>query len=46
MFRIVAILGGAFAVICVAFAINIGLGILVAVLSYGAVEGLLNRPED
>lgn len=46
MFRTFAILGGAFALICVAFAINIGLGILVALLSYGAVEGLLNRPED
>lgn len=45
MLRTIAILLGAFAVIAVAFIINIGLGIFVAILAYGAVDGLLSKPD-
>lgn len=45
MIRTLLIIAGAFAVIAIACAINFGLGILVAILAYGAVEGLLNRPD-
>jgi hypothetical protein len=45
MLRTIAILLGAFSVIAVAFAINIGLGILIAILAYGAVDGLLSKPD-
>ena len=44
MLKTIAILGLAFLTICIAWAINPGLGILVALLSYGAVDGLLSKP--
>jgi hypothetical protein len=34
---------GAFVVIAIAFAIHPGFGILVALISYGAVNGLLSK---
>lgn len=37
------ILGTAFALICVGWAIHPGVGILIALLSYGGVEGLLRK---
>lgn len=41
--RTLFILGTAFALICLGWMIHPGVGILVALLAYGAVDGLLSK---
>ena len=41
--RVIGICLAAFAIIAVAWVINPGLGILVALLTYGAVNGLVTK---
>lgn len=43
MLKTAAVVGGAMAVIALAWAIHPGLGLLVGMLSLGAVEGLLSK---
>lgn len=43
MLKTLLVVGAAFGVICIGWAINPGLGIFVAILAYGAVDGLLNK---